>query len=124
MIERGELEAWVHAYIEAELAGNIGIDHPLWWSKQKFFDLEIDDPESIWAAILLIIEKTSEHRVIAGVAAGPLEDLIENHGAAWIDRIELEARRNPKFRHLLGGVWESSTPEIWSRVENARVQSW
>jgi hypothetical protein len=124
MIERDELEDWVNAYVEAELAGNIGIDHQLWWSKQKFFDLEIDDPESIWAAILLTIEKTSDHRVIGGVAAGPLEDLIENHGAAWIDRIELEARRNPKFRHLLGGVWKSSTPEIWSRVENARVKSW
>ena len=125
MISSLELEEWVNAYIDAQsLPESPGIDDALWWPLQKFFDLEIGDPESIWAAILLVIEETSAQKVIGGLAAGPLEDLIENHGVMWIDRIELEARQNPKFRHLLGGVWQSSTPAIWSRIEKARVTSW
>ena len=125
MIDAQEIQAWANAYIEAQsLPKSPDIDDPLWWPIQKFFDLEFDDSESIWVAILLIIEKTSSQKVVGVLAAGPLEDLIEDHGPQWIDRIELEARRNPKFRYLLGGVWQSSTPEIWARVEKARVSSW
>jgi hypothetical protein len=125
VIEPRELDAWVAAYLEAErLRDEVDENHPLWWGHQKFFELEFEDPESIWAAISKIVENTSDERIIGKLAAGPLEDLIENHGPSWIERIESEARRNPKFRHLLGGVWESSTPEVWSRVEAARVKSW
>lgn len=125
MINAKETEAWVNAYIEAQsLPKSPDIDEPLWWPIQKFFDLGIDEPESIWEAILLIIKKTSSQKVIGILAAGPLEDFIEEHGSQWIERIEIEARRNPHFRHLLGGVWQSNTPEIWARVEKARVSSW
>jgi hypothetical protein len=126
MIDETEIEAWANAYIDAQsLSKSPAIDDPLWWPIQKFFDLELDDPESIWLAILIIIEKTSSPKVIGILAAGPLEDLIGNHGSKWIDRIELEARRNPKLRYILGGAWQSSTPtEIWARVEKARVTSW
>ncbi len=51
------------------------------------------------------------------LAAGPLEDLIEYHGPDFIGRIEDEARRSAIFRELLGEVWESSTPEVWGRIE-------
>jgi hypothetical protein len=125
MIDRSDLDAWADAYIQAaQSPEKIDVDHPLWWAIEKFFDIEADQPEIVWAAILSIIDKTSNDRVIGNLAAGPLEELIGNHGPAWIDRIENEARRNPKFRHLLGGVWQSSTPEIWARVEKARVKAW
>ncbi|WP_412547826.1 DUF6869 domain-containing protein [Pseudomonas sp. PDM11] len=53
------------------------------------------------------------------LAAGPLEDLIDEAGPELIERIELHARRTPTFRNLLGGVWAISTPGIWARVEAA-----
>lgn len=79
----------------------------------------MDDPEAVWGAILAIAEKTSNETVLGALAAGPLEDLIENHGATWIDRLEAEAKSNPRFKDLL--VWRSGTPEVWSRIEKARV---
>jgi hypothetical protein len=124
-MDSAELDTWVGAYIEANSSSDtVELDHPQWWAIQRFLELEMDQPEQVWAAILLVNERTTNERVIGVLAAGPLEDLIENHGAAWIDRIELEASRNPKFQHLLGGVWESGTPEIWTRVEKARVKAW
>jgi hypothetical protein len=79
------------------------------------------DPEDVWRVILaVLLLKPSAH--ISGIlAAGPLEDLIEYQGESFIGRIEEEARRNPDFRHLLGGVWQSGTEEIWTRVEKART---
>ena len=84
-----------------------------------------EDPDTAWLLILEILSRTNDGKTIACLAAGPLEDLIAHHGAHVIDRVETEARRNPNFRHLLGGVWSNTTPaDIWSRVEAARVKAW
>ncbi|WP_460198921.1 DUF6869 domain-containing protein [Xanthomonas campestris pv. passiflorae] len=57
--------------------------------------------EESWAAILAILAKNPPSSVIGVLAAGPLEDLIQDSGLRYIERIELEARRNPGFRHYL-----------------------
>jgi hypothetical protein len=54
--------------------------------------------------------------VLGVLAAGPLEDLIHDKGDDFIERIELLARRDPAFRLLLRGVWESGSPAVWERV--------
>jgi hypothetical protein len=61
--------------------------------------------------------------VLGVLAAGALEDLIQFHGPNFIGHIEAESRRNPAFRRLLGGVWRSSTPEVWARVQRARGET-
>jgi len=121
-----EIERWAIAYIEAEQIGKIGTDHPLWWALEQFMGVGDYEPtaDERWTAILEILHRNPPQSVIGNLAAGPLEDLIHGHGPEFIERIELEARRNPAFRHLLGGVWESSTPDIWGRVEKARGISW
>ena len=59
------------------------------------------------------------------IAAGPLEDLIAGYGAIYINRVEELARKNPRFNYLLGGVWKNSSSEdIWERVEKARLTIW
>jgi hypothetical protein len=64
-------------------------------------------------------------RAFAVLAAGPLEDLLAYHGSEFIDRVETEARRNPRFRDLLGGVWRNTiTDDIWARVEKIRGPGW
>jgi hypothetical protein len=83
-------------------------------------DLACREPDTAWGLILAILERDQSSRVVGMLAAGPLEDLIEYHGPQFIDRIELRARQDPAFRHLLGGVWESSSPQVWARVETAR----
>jgi hypothetical protein len=84
-----------------------------------------EDPDTGWLLILEILSRTEDDLTISCLAAGPLEDLIAQHSAYVIDRVETEARRNPKFRHLLGGVWSNVTPQdIWARVEAARGETW
>jgi hypothetical protein len=47
-----------------------------------------------------------------------VEDLLSQHGPSFIDRVEHEARSNPKFAYLLGGVWRLEiTDEVWQRVQ-------
>lgn len=43
----------------------------------------------------------------AVVGAGPLEDLINQHGDRLIDEIDRCAQRTPSFRDDLRGVWYS-----------------
>jgi hypothetical protein len=99
-------------------------DLPEFSAVMELDDLATEDPEIAWVLILKLIEEPLPDNAFGALAAGPLEDLIEYHGPEVIDRIELEARRNPNFRRLLGGVWQSSTPEVWARVEKARGAAW
>jgi len=124
-MSKDSFENWVDAYISIESTENhVSENHSGFWAVEKFMNDVHSEPENCWEAILEILKRKPSDRVIGLLSAGPLEDLIEYHGGKFIDRIELEARRNPDFRHLLGGVWESSTPEIWKRIEAARISAW
>ena len=88
-------------------------------------DAAQDMPEEIWSAILKILEHELTDEQIALLAAGPMEDLLAQHGVQFIERVEAEAKRNPRFNHLLGGVWRSSmTEDVWGRVQRARKEVW
>ena len=115
------LNEWVDAYIKAqECEETIHENHPLFWAINQFFELEDDHPEICWEVILEVLHREPSQRVLGVLAAGPLEDLIDKHGPEYIEKIEKEAKVNPTFMHLLGGVWESGTPEVWNRVLKAR----
>jgi len=44
------------------------------------------------------------------LSAGPIESLLAKHGANFIDRVEAEARNDPSFAKVLGGVWQNQMP--------------
>jgi hypothetical protein len=93
--------------------------------KHMMFDVVQDAPEVAWLAILQILACELTEDQIAVLAAGPLEDLLAQHGSQFIERIEREAQRTPRFNHLLGGVWRHEMPvEIWERVQKARRKVW
>jgi hypothetical protein len=121
-----ELRAWASAYIAAEeQPASAKPVSPHWWAMERFMNLyEISQAEDAWSAILEVLSMEPSQQVVGMLAAGALEDLIEDWGPQFIERIELQARQNPAFRHLLGGVWRSSTPEVWQRIERARIASW
>jgi hypothetical protein len=94
-------------------------------SESVMYDASTEEPETAWQAILEILkhELTDEQRSL--LAAGPLEDLLAWHGATFINRVEEEAKLNPRFNHLLGGVWRREMPKaIWERIESARKEVW
>lgn len=92
---------------------------------EKMEDLVQDDPESAWLVIQEINSHEISEEVMACLAAGPLEDLLAKHGRLFIERIEIKAKTDKKFSHLLGGVWQSSMElDIWDRVKKARSAIW
>jgi hypothetical protein len=124
-----DIDEWARAYVEAQQDPSLlRGDHPLWWTVERFMSIlggeEKAKAEDAWKAILRILELDPPDEVVAILAAGPLEDLIDDYGSLFIDRIEIESRRNSKFRHLLGGVWKSSRTDIWARVEACRGAAW
>ena len=90
------------------------------WAWEEFERLTREDPEGAWVAILSVMEATSDEYTLGMLAAGPLEDLIDTHGEALVKRIEQKAAEDSRFRAVLQGVWKSSTPEIWERIERAQ----
>ena len=94
-------------------------------SEGAMYDASTDEPEIAWQAILEILKRelTTEQRAL--LAAGPMEDLLVRHGAAFIGRVEAEANVNPHLNHLLGGIWRREMPtEVWERIEKTRKEIW
>ena len=120
-----EREKIVQDFISAHGGGAAVKDSdPRFASLMEFDRLAYESPETAWELILDVLNRDQSEHIVGMLAAGPLEDLIEYHGPQFIERIETTARKDPAFRHALGGVWESNSPEIWARVESARVKSW
>ncbi|MCU0784544.1 MAG: hypothetical protein MUF81_10990 [Verrucomicrobia bacterium] len=94
-------------------------------SEGAMYDASTEEPDIAWQAILEILKRELTDDQRAFLAAGLMEDLLVWHGAAFIIRVEEEAKVNPRFNHLLGGVWRREMPkEIWERIEHARKEVW
>lgn len=120
-LKREEIDAWALGYIEAQETFDRDSGEDLPWAIDRFMSIGDGlDPDDAWRTILAILARRPSEDVTGALAAGPLEDLIEDHGDAFIERIEAEARADPAFRQVLCGVWPSNIPEIWERIETAR----
>jgi hypothetical protein len=121
MTNSDEIEAWIAAYIEAQsLKKPINPDHQCWWAVERFMDMNtFEQAQAGWCAILGILHRQPPEQVLSMLAAGPLEDLIHYWGPDFIDRIEQTASDDVQFRNLLNRVWESSSADIWRRVQLA-----
>jgi len=95
------------------------------WAIYELDDIVRDDPERAWPIILFLSEKFTNPEFVGTLAAGPMEDLLSQHGLKFIERIEQRAKANSKFNYLLGGVWKSNIPkDVWNRLQAARKQTW
>jgi hypothetical protein len=92
----------------------------LFWAFERERDLVHDDPDTAWRFILEVLRRDDSIPIMENLSAGPLEDLLAEHGPKVIDRVEAEARSNPAFAKLLGGVWQNTMSDsIWARVQAA-----
>jgi len=82
------------------------------------YELEYHQPELLWSLILAIHQQDRSARIQQVLSAGPVESLLSLHGDKFIDRVEAQAKADPTFAMLLGGVWQNRMPEaIWQRVQ-------
>jgi hypothetical protein len=79
------------------------------------------DPLKALDLVKAILEIEDNPNVLALLAAGMLEDLIPGQDGPVVDAVVAEAAGNPRFRHLLGGVWfYSMSPQVAEKLEKAR----
>jgi hypothetical protein len=86
-------------------------------------------PEVQWDVILEAVRQASDDADLGHIAAGPIEGLLGWHGPTWIERVEAEARRDPKFARAVTGVWKyMMTDEVWERIKAVKslvpIEEW
>jgi len=97
------------AWCKAEEARGSGSPPARAW--EVMADLADDEPEKCWALLLRVIALAGmEGEALCSAGADCLENLFRDHGPRFIDRIEHEARRDPKFRRALACVWSEKNP--------------
>ena len=85
-------------------------------------------PELCLAAIVEVLERIESdtpNKLLAVLAAGPLENLLNHNGEVVVDQVDLLARQDPGFRLLLNGVWRSGiNASILTRLAKYRDNPW
>ena len=120
--ENGDLrvERLIRAYLASrEADGDAGIAE--FWAADCIDELVSKAPERAIRFIREALPYITSDEDIAFFAAGPLENLVAEHGVSVIDEIEQEARQSSRFRFLLSGIWgrDRTNPEVWRRIQNA-----
>jgi len=106
-------DAWIAKWASAKPEGSTG-------PYDLDFDVPRNHPELCLLAVIKALEMISpgDDRLVSVLAAGPLEDLLKEHGPDVVSQVVQEASRNPAFASLLGGVWKSSIDDaVWLRVQ-------
>jgi hypothetical protein len=71
-------------------------------------DLVESDPDAALDLVIAVLKTETNPFLLSVLAAGLLENVID---MPVIDRIEREAKADPRFLELLGGVWYSRKPD-------------
>jgi hypothetical protein len=88
------------------------------WTRDRMGYLVDYLPHRAWRVILLIWSMDQSIKTMQNLSAGPIEDLLSKHGSEMIGFVEAEARRDPSFAKLLGGVWRYQIiDEVWARLQ-------
>ena len=92
--------------------------HALFWAHERMNYLTRYLPNKAWRVILLIWSMDHSIRTVQSLSAGEIENLLARNGAEMISLVEAEARRDPSFAKVLGGVWKNRmADEVWSRLQ-------
>ena len=62
-------------------------------------------PKKLWEFVLAAEPLCSGDMAFSMLGTGPLEDLIQDHGEAFVGRIEQQAKENARFARLFEHVW-------------------
>lgn len=81
-----------------------------WWAWEEVGRMVDEDPLSAFSLLLEIVDATSSEEELERVAAGHLEELIQDHGIELIKEIERAAAASPEFRKALSGIWLENPP--------------
>lgn len=117
------VDAWIAATVAEKRSPEREAN---WWAIEQVIHWSLHlQGEQLWQFVTAAYKRNLSDKAVGALAAGPLEDLLAKQGPEFIDRVEELARKDPKFNHLLGGVWRNSmTTDVWERVQAARHEVW
>jgi hypothetical protein len=95
------------------------------WANDALDGLVWHDPERAWSILLALISKAPSDEILSIIAAGPLENLLCEHGPQFIDRFIAEAQTNKRLKeaaHLIWGETQMAT-EVYARLQQFRKNS-
>ena len=91
-------------------------DDKLFWAWNEVTDAVQKEPNRGFELIRRLIDASPNDRVLGNVGAGPLETLITEHCASFIELVEETAQIDAKFRRCLTAVWcEGDIPDHYYR---------
>jgi hypothetical protein len=89
------------------------------WAWERVNDVVRRQPSTGWLLVRCLIAGATDERQLMSVAAGPFEDLLAAHSGTLMDRVELDARTDPRVMRALAGVWQNSiNDEDWLRIQS------
>jgi hypothetical protein len=93
--------------------------HPDYWTDLLMASLVDGHPETALDAIRAVLARCEDTEEVEIVAAGPLEDLMNAHGAELLFRLDEIAADAPRFRLALALLWqeEPGKPLLVARVK-------
>ena len=78
------------------------------WAFDTLYDLCFASPEDAWLVTQARLSRELNLHLKSLVAAGPIENLLAQHGPLFIERIEDRAMKDAEFKTILGGVWKNT----------------
>jgi hypothetical protein len=94
----------------------------LFWSFEQTYRLVREDPVEAWKLILTIWSLDQSLPTRQGLCSGPLEGLLCFHGESILPHIERQAKADPSFAKLLGGLWKSAMSDnTWNRLQDVWI---
>jgi hypothetical protein len=90
------------------------------WKLTSLIESKLD-PDKALRVILGITALDNKGAVVGRLGAGPLEDFLNNSGPDYIELIEQLAAKNPRFRMVLKGVWQTAEMDlgVWNRLKES-----
>lgn len=88
------------------------------WAFAALSDMCETSPDQSLEIIGQIRKADGSDKILANLAAGPLEELLAHHGKLLIGAVETLARDDEQFRKLLGALWQNNIAEdVWVRIK-------
>jgi len=118
---RATVEAFARHQARIPLGGQPWPNEGDEWSGEAVIYLVDKEPEEAWAFALELLHADVDPYT---VGAFVIEDLLRDHGDHFIERIEVEAARNERFRQALPITEWAIPPHLFDRVKAAAGPAW
>jgi len=82
----------------------------------QVYMLPVDEPEDCWRFVQIACELPLSNDQLGLLGAGVLEDLMDSHGADFLDRVQSASKESAAMRRVVDAVWTMSMDPYVARA--------